>query len=162
MIVKDGNSLIAVYLAGGFFTEWQQKVIEACKDLPFWFLSPNKGWVEKAIIGPDATRLSQEVENKKEELDKAKRQSPWWHWDKLAIKNCDVLFLNCEDYKNFVGLRGTGDIFEAGMAWAQDKLVIFVNQVEHRYYRGIARNFLMFETLEEGIDCLKFGKWILR
>lgn len=146
---------LKVYLAGGFHTDWQEQVRRACEERApgcFVILNPKKSW--------DGT--VRETEEKKEADDKALGRSPWWPADKFAVvKSADIVFFNIEAYINPAKLRGTGDIFEAGMCYAADKLVVYVNQVDHRYYRGIARLFQINEaTLEAGIDALIKLAWL--
>lgn len=143
---------LRVYLCGGFHSDWQNEVREACKETPIHFINPKKNWVGG----------STKTEEERESSDKKLPQSIWWGWDKLAIQLSDIIFVNLEDYGREEGnLRGTGDIYEMGMAWAYDKLIICVNVVDHRYYRGIARNHFVFSTMEEGIKALKGVTWIV-
>jgi hypothetical protein len=143
---------ITVYLSGGFHTPWRKEIIEACKGLPIVFLDPLC-----KEVGPDGKwKNIHKLENEKEYEDKLINQSPYWYTDKLAVKNADITFVYFEDYGREEGkLRGTGDVFEAGMAFALDKLVICVNEVDHRYFRQLSRLFTTFDKLEEGIKYLK-------
>jgi len=148
---------LAVYLSGGFHTEWQNQVMEACKDLPIRFLNP----LEKET-DPKTKKWKNlpMTEEQKEERSKKSTQAPWWPQDKLAIKIADVIFVNMEDYRPKV--LGTGGVFEMGMAYMADKLVILVNKIEHRYYREYEHLFVSFKTLEEGIKFLKKCAWLKR
>jgi len=149
---ENMNHPLRVYLAGGFHTEWQEQVKAACEEKApgrFIFYNPKEGW-------EDSVRMSEED---KEIRDKEYKTSPWWPLDRYAIEHSDIIFFNIEDYRP--KLLGTGDIFEAGMCYAWSKLVIYVNQIQHRYYRGIARNFPNnFERLEDGIACLLRAAWL--
>ena len=96
------------------------------------------------------------TENEKEYDAKLEKQATYWYCDKLAIKIADIIFVYFEDYGREEGkLRGTGDVFEAGMAFMADKLVICVNEVQHRYFTGLEKLFITFSTLNEGIKFLK-------
>ena len=72
MIVKNGESLFGVYLAGAFHFNWAKQVMGACEGLPFFFINPMKGWTEKEIqllgnkieILPDMSGISLEIKDK--------------------------------------------------------------------------------------------------
>ena len=151
---------VCVYLSGGFHTQWRKEVMEACKGLPIRFLDP----LSKEVGKDGQWKNIHLTEEQKEEMDKKRVQSPWWGCDKLAFKIADIIFVNFEDYGREEGkLRGTGDVFEAGMGYMVDKLVIVVNQVEHRYFREFERLFTSYKTLEEGIAFLKEKcSWLTR
>jgi len=151
---------VCVYLSGGFHTQWRKEVMEACAGLPIRFLDP----LSKEVGKDGLWKNIHLTEHEKEERDKTRVQSPWWGCDKLAIKICDILFVNFEDYgRGEAELRGAGDVFEAGMGYMADKLVIVVNQVEHRYFREFERLFTSFKSLEEGIRFLKEKcSWLTR
>ena len=151
---------VCVYLSGGFHTQWRKKVMEACKGLPIRFLDP----LSKEVGKDGLWKNIHLTDHEKEERDKTRVQSPWWGCDKLAFKIADIIFVNFEDYGWEEGkLRGTGDVFEAGMGYMADKLVIVVNQVEHRYFREFERLFTSFRYLDEGIAFLKEKcSWLTR
>jgi len=149
------DSKLVVYLSGGFHSDWQKTVMDACKGLPIHFLNPleketdpeTKQWKNKPL-----------TEEQKEEQDKDRRQSPWWPMDKLAVEKADVVFCYLEDYRP--KLLGTGAVFELGMAYALNKLVIIVNKVDHRYYREFERLFTSYNTLFNAIEALKKCAWL--
>ena len=150
---------LCVYLSGGFHSDWQDVVMDACKNEPINFLNPLEK--EKKFIKEHGAEKWQNIdltEEEKEEKDKARRQSPWWYQDKLAIEKADIVFCYLEDYRP--KLLGTGTVFELGMAFALGKLVIVVNQIEHRYYREFERLFTSFPTLVEGVEHLKKCGWL--
>jgi nucleoside 2-deoxyribosyltransferase len=140
---------IRVYLAGGFHSAWAKRVQKECGDEDFTWMNPIVN------VTPGYLPLS---EQEKEERSKKQRQCPWWPQDRLAIQKSDIIFANLEDYRP--NLLGTGNIFELGMAYAWSKLVILVNQIEHRYYREFEHLFISFKTLGEGIEFLKKCYWL--
>lgn len=144
-----------VYLSGGFHSDWQYRVMKACGGEAIRFLNP----LEKEV-DPNTKkwRNLSLTEEEKEERDKKRLQSPWWYEDKLAIQKADVILCYLEDYRP--KLLGTGTVFELGMAFAQDKLVIIVNEIEHRYYREFERLFVSFKSLDGAIEHLKKLTWL--
>lgn len=146
---------LKVYLAGGFHRDWHTYVIRRCDDEApgvFIFLNPTVSWDRKVEM--------KKSEEEKEEEDRKKTQSVWWPPDKFCIRKADIVFIYFEDYRCPGGLRGTGDVFEAGMCYALDKFTIVVNEVEHRYFRSISRVFTNFKTLEEGVSHLIKCAWV--
>jgi nucleoside 2-deoxyribosyltransferase len=146
---------LEVYLSGGFHSDWQDRVMNACAGLEIDFLNPlsketdpkTLEWVNKPL-----------TEEQKEEMDKTRTQSPWWPMDRLAIEEADVVFVYLEDYRP--AMLGTGTVFEMGMAYALGKVVIIVNEIEHRYYREFTRIFSSYPTLDAGIEALKKCIWL--
>jgi uncharacterized protein YneR len=151
---------LCVYLSGGFHGNWRNKVIKACEGLPIRFLDPLAK--EKGTDGQ--WKNIHMTEDEKEYKSKLKTQATYWYCDKLAVKIADVVFVYFESYGFDAGkLRGTGDVFEAGMAFALDKLVIVVNEVDHRYFRELVKPFIEFSNLDEGIKFLKEQcSWLTR
>jgi nucleoside 2-deoxyribosyltransferase len=143
---------LKVYLCGGFHTRWQDTVEDACRADGFVFINPKLNWKR------DPSRTEEEAERSDKELT----TSPWWPFDRLSIDKADIVFAYLEEYTSTSGRRGTGDIFELGMAFALGKIVICVNEVDHRYYRGIARLFLTFPSLNEAIMCLKSFSYLTK
>ena len=145
---------LKVYLAGGFHTNWQdlvEAVLEERAPGCFIIMNPKKDWGDTPST----------PEEQKEASDKTLTHSPWWPPDKFAIEKADVVFFNVEDYGSPEKMRGTGDIFEAGIAYALGKLVVFVNQVDHRYYRQFERLFqINAKTLDMGIQKLLRLRWL--
>jgi hypothetical protein len=148
------NSLIKTYLAGGFYGDWHKYVINRCDDeVPgiFTFLNPIVPWIKD---GNDELISEEE----KEETDKKLTQSLWWPPDKFCVRMADIVFVYFRDYRP--KLLGVGEVFEIGMCFAWDKFTIVVNEVDHRYYRGVARMFPNFKTLKEGVDYLIHCAWV--
>jgi nucleoside 2-deoxyribosyltransferase len=145
---------IRVYLSGGFYGGWQKKVIEECGTEHFYFLNP----LEKNSDKKGEWRNANLSEEEKEEKDKVLKQSPWWFQDKLAVEKADIIFCYGRDYRP--KMIGPGYIFELGMAFALGKIVIYINEIEHRYYREYERIFISFKTLDEGIEYLKNCSWL--
>lgn len=146
---------VKVYLGGGFHTNWQERVMEACGQENFYFLNPLEKEKDPAT---NAWKNLPLTEEQKEARSKAQTQAPWWPADKLAVVKCDILFCYLEDYRP--KMLGTGMIFELGMAYALGKLVILINRVEHRYYREFEHLFVSFKSLDEGIEFLKKCSWL--
>jgi len=148
--------VVRVYLAGGFHTPWDLKVmtaVQAREPNKFFFLNPRSGWTEKS----SGIHLTDE---EKEVIDKAEDDFPtYWNVDALAVKSCDVMFANLEDYRP--KLMGPGVILELGMAYAFRIPAVVVNQVDHRYYRAISKLFDPARTLDEGIEKLLQYSWLV-
>lgn len=144
--------MITVYLSGGFHGNWRDRVMQACEGLPITFLDP----LAKEL-GPDGKwKNIHKTEDEKEYLEVKESQATFWYCDKLAVKKSDIIFVYFEDYGREEGkLRGTGDVFEAGMAFMLDKLVICVNEVDHRYFKMLEKLFISFHNLDDGIKYLK-------
>jgi nucleoside 2-deoxyribosyltransferase len=153
---KEGvkmNHEIRVYLAGGFHGDWHKYVISRCdEEAPgvFVFLNPLISWQKSGD--------EHKSEELKEAEDKDKTQSIWWPPDKYCVRVADIVFIYHQDYRPH--MLGTGEVFEAGMAYALDKFVICVNEIDHRYYRNISRVFPNFLTLKEGVDFLIGCAWV--
>jgi len=130
-----------VYLAGPFHSNWQKEVKEhfALRG-EFTFLDPRENWVNKTFKHP----------------------SEYWPWNIQAIKEADIVFVYVKDYETDV--FGCGHIFEMGVATALGKLVILVNEIDHRYFTqyDALPNVVYFTKLKEGINYLlvwkRFGK----
>lgn len=138
---------IGVYLCGGFYGNWDSRVIGAVDPDYFTFLNPRLGW--SGIGKPKRT----EEEREKEDL--LLTQSPWWPIDRLAIEKCSVVFCYLQYNTPVVGA-----IFELGMCYATGKPAIVVDEMNHRYYRGITRCFTRATNLEEGIEFLRNYAWL--
>lgn len=151
---------VCVYLSGGFHGNWRDRVMEDCKGMPIRFFDP----LAKEKNDDGLWKNIHMTEDEKEYESKLKTQSTYWYCDKLAVKIADITFVYFESYGFDEGkLRGTGDVFEAGMAFALDKLVIAVNEVDHRYFRELVKPFITFSTLDEGIKFLKEKcSWLMR
>lgn len=146
---------VTVYLSGGFHTDWQKRVMKACEGYPIRFLNPLE---KETDPNTKKWRNLPLTEEQKEERSKAARQAEWWLLDKEAVRRSTIIFCYLEDYRP--KLLGTGAIFELGMAYALDKFVILVNDIEHRYYREFEHLFVSFPTLEEGIKFLQKSSWL--
>jgi nucleoside 2-deoxyribosyltransferase len=138
-----------VYLSGGFQSEWQTKVIAGCGE-DFVFYNPKD---KSETYQKDLT------EEEKERQEKSQRPCHWWAWDIYAIRKADIVFVYQEDYRP--KLLGPGNILELGMAIALNKLIIFVNELDHRYFNQFSDlGFPTFKTLDEGIQYLKSCKFL--
>ena len=146
---------VRVYLAGGFHTDWQKRVIKECGFDDFYFLNPLEKETDNKTKQWKNISLTEE---EKEERSKLATQATYWFSDKLAVQKADIIFCYLEDYRP--KLLGTGMIFELGMAFALGKFVILINKIEHRYYREFEHLFTSFKTLEEGIEYLKKQSWL--
>lgn len=124
---------IRVYLAGGFHSGWQNKVIKACGTKHFIFYDPRKKWMRSEI-----------TEN---------HPSFYWPWNFQAIKKSEVVFAYTEDYRP--KLLGPAIVLEMGYAQGLGKLVIYVNDVRHKYYEQFYPLFPSFQSLDMGIKYLK-------
>ena len=143
-----------VYLSGGFHTDWQDRVMSECVDLPINFLNPLAK--EKGKDGK--WEHIHKTEEQREEESKKETQVPWCPMDKLAIEKADVIACYHEDYRP--KLLGTGTIFELGMAYALGKMVILCNCVDHRYYRQFELIFTRAADLEDLIAQLRKASWL--
>lgn len=143
---------IRVYLAGGFHTDWDIKVMASVQEKEpnkFFFLNPRRNW----ISGPNLT------EEEKEIKDKSSGFPTYWNVDVLAVKSSQVVFANLEDYRP--QLLGPGVMFELGLAYAYHIPTIVVNQIDHRYFRAIAKLFDPAKSLDEGVVKLLQYAWIV-
>jgi nucleoside 2-deoxyribosyltransferase len=123
-----------VYLAGGFRSNWQRKVIDSFNDNEkISFFNPKE----------HGLRNSDE----------------YYFWDTLHLEQCDIVFAYLEQ-SNPLAL---GLIFELGYARGIHKKVILVDEKSTNKDSDYARQFrfaresvdVAFDTLEEGIIFLK-------
>lgn len=131
--------LVRVYLCGGFHSDWHEKVIDGIQedgfDTFFRFYNPKN----KALVRPQE----------------------YWPWDLQAIRKSDIVFTCFEKWME--KRHGAGAIAEFGYGVGQGKLVILVNEIEHRYFTQLQYwpGIVYFNKLEEGITYLK-QCWSLR
>jgi nucleoside 2-deoxyribosyltransferase len=118
-----------VYLAGGFSSDWREKVKSLYLGFNFEFFDPK--------LKPD------------------KHWSEYGTWDVHFIKQCDILFA----YMEKTNPSGYGLAAEIGYAKALNKTVIFVLEPGHekdRYFQFLKQfTDVVYETLDEGIEYLK-------
>jgi nucleoside 2-deoxyribosyltransferase len=121
-----------VYLAGGFRSDWQQRVIDEC-DEGFTFFNPKEHGLEKSV--------------------------DWYStWDLHHVKNADIVFA----YMERDNPSGYGLSLEVGYARAFGKTIILVDEKSahsptfDRYFKIVrfASN-VVFDNLNEGICYLK-------
>ena len=122
-----------VYLAGGFRTNWQKKVIENCGDHIFTFFNPREHGLEKAT-------------------------AMYTTWDLHHVKQADILF----GYMEHDNPSGYGLSLEVGFAKALSKTIILVDEKSKRNkkfsrYYGIVRESadIVVENFEEGLEVLR-------
>ena len=123
-----------VYLAGGFRSNWQKRVIDSFQqhDGIITFYNPKEHGL--------------------------KNSDQYYFWDTIHIEQCDVVFAFLEE-SNPLAL---GLIFELGYARGLNKKVILVDQKSNKN-TDYAKQFrfaresvdVAFSNLEEGIDFLK-------
>lgn len=121
-----------VYLAGGFRSNWQKKVIDAC-DNAFIFFNPSEHGLE---INPNH----------------------YTTWDLFHVKECNILFV----YMEKTNPSGYGLSLEIGYAKALGKTIILVdeksstNQSFERYFKIVqVSSNVVFCSLNEGIKFLQ-------
>jgi len=117
-----------VYLAGGFRSGWQDKVIEK--------------------IGEDrVTWLDPRTHGLKDE-------AAYTEWDLDAIERSDIVFGFMEEDNP----SGAGLALELGYAYAFEKFVIFLDQTNkaHKRYWGMARSVsnVVCQDLDQAIEVL--------
>ena len=125
-----------IYLAGGFHSGWQEKVIDSCPKHTFYNPADkepgNVRW-EINFIGA---------------------------WDLHHIRRCDLVFVNMER----TNPSGIGLAVEAGYAYGIGKTVILVLEPNHETMKDKYLAFLTkcahitFGTLDDGIEFLKTFK----
>ena len=122
-----------VYLAGGFSSNWQKKVLDSfIKNDTITFFNPREHGL--------------------------KNSDHYYFWDTLNLEQCDVVFAYLEE-SNPLAL---GLIFELGYARGLHKKVILVDEKSNKN-TDYAKQFrfaresvdVAFETLDEGIMFLK-------
>ncbi len=120
-----------VYLAGGFRTNWQEKVSNACGDALLIF-NPREHGLEV-----DSTQYTA--------------------WDLFHVKHCDIFF----GYMEATNPSGLGLCLELGYAKALGKTTVLIDEKSlkdasfARYFK-MARDAsdVVFENLEDGIKFL--------
>lgn len=120
-----------VYLAGGFRTNWQNKVIEAYGEL-FLFFNPRMHGLE--------------IDSKQ-----------YTTWDLFHVKQCDIFFA----YMEYTNPSGFGLSIELGYAKALGKTIILVDEKSSqeesfaRYFKIVREaSDVVFDNLDEGIKFL--------
>ena len=125
-----------IYLAGGFHSGWQAKVIEAC---------PNHTYYNPADKEPSNVRW---------EVNK------FGAWDLHHIRKSDLIFANMER----TNPGGIGLATEVGYAYGIGSTVILVLEPNHETMKDRYLVFLTecahmaFDNLEDGIEFLKAFK----
>tara|TARA_R110002111_G_scaffold257081_1_gene325052 strand:- start:3339 stop:3731 length:393 start_codon:yes stop_codon:yes gene_type:complete len=121
-----------VYLAGGFKTDWQERVIKNFKDKNITFFNPK--------------------------LHNLLATEEYTLWDTHFVKECDILFAFMEK----TNPSGYGLAFEVGIAKALNKTIILVdeksveNETFSRYFDIIRfSSGVSFNKLQDGIEYLK-------
>lgn len=125
--------MIQVYLAGGFKTNWQEKVINSFEKRD-----------EFNFANPKSHGLS--------------RSDQYYLWDTLHLEKCDIVLA----YLEKTNPLALGLIFELGYARGLRKKVILVDE-KTRHDSEYAKQFrfaresvdVIFEDLEEAISYLK-------
>jgi len=132
--MDESAQVVRVYLCGGFHSNWH-------------------GVVEKGI-GTDFFR----VYNPKDK--EMVHPEEYWPWDLAAIRKSDIVFAYFEKWCK--EKCGAGAIGEFGYAVGQNKLVILVNEVNHRYFTQLKNwpNVVYFEKLGDGIAYLRQCRWL--
>jgi nucleoside 2-deoxyribosyltransferase len=120
-----------VYLAGGFRTNWQNKVIEACGE-SFMFFNPREHELE--------------IDSKQ-----------YTTWDLFHVKHCDILFA----YMEATNPSGLGLCLEVGYAKALGKTVVLIDEKSSndeafaKYFKIVRESSdVLFSKLEDGIRFL--------
>jgi len=128
----DKTNVVRVYLCGGFHSTWQEQVERGVSSVEHLF----------------------QFYNPKEDHDFAYPEE-YWPWDLLAIRKSDIVFACFEKW--MANRCGAGAISEFGYAVGQGKLVILVNEIDHRYFTQLKHwpNVVYYEKLEEGIRYLR-------
>ena len=134
--MDENAQVVRVYLCGGFHSNWHEQVergVSAVKYL-FRFYNPK----DKEMVRPEE----------------------YWPWDLQAIRKSDIVFAYFEKWCK--EKCGAGAISEFGYAVGQNKLVILVNEVDHRYFTQLKYwpNVVYFEKLEDGIAYLRQCRWL--
>ena len=133
MVEHKFRHVVRVYLCGGFHSNWHEQVERGVTEF-FQFYNPK----DKEMSRPEE----------------------YWPWDLQAIRKCDIVFAYFEKWCK--EKCGAGAIAEFGYAVGQNKLVILVNEVDHRYFTQLKHwpNVVYFEKLEEGIRYLRQCRWL--
>jgi nucleoside 2-deoxyribosyltransferase len=120
-----------VYLAGGFKTNWQSKVIEGSGDSLIFFNPREHG------------------------LEADSKQ--YTAWDIFHVKKCDILFA----YMESTNPSGYGLCLELGYAKALGKMIILVDEKSSKddsfakYFKmAWESSDVVFENIDEGIKFL--------
>jgi len=128
----DKTNVVRVYLCGGFHSTWHDQVEKGINSVEhlFQFYNPKE---DKNFTRPEE----------------------YWPWDLLAIRKSDIVFTCFEEW--MANKCGAGAIAEFGYAVGQGKLVILINEIDHRYFTQLKYwpNVVYFEELEEGIRYLR-------
>lgn len=121
-----------VYLAGGFRSNWQKKVITNC-DNAFIFFNPREHGLEKAV-------------------------SMYTTWDLHHVKQSDILF----GFMEKDNPSGYGLSLEVGYAKALSKTIILIDEKSkndktfERYFDIVRESSnIVLDSFEEGIEVLK-------
>lgn len=125
--------MIKVYLAGGFHTNWQEKVIESLKDKR-----------EISFSNPKDHGLL--------------KSNQYYLWDTLHLEKCDIVLA----YLEKTNPLALGLIFELGYARGLGKKVVLVDE-KSEYDSEYAKQFkfakesvdIILEDLEEAIKFLE-------
>lgn len=121
--------MIKVFLAGGMVSNWQDEIINAFRD-------------EKGIIFYDPRSTS----------DIREIDSYIWCLDKIHDSSVVLVYMESEN------IGGYNTMFEAGIAAAEDKTIIFINRDNNRRdLFGMLSLFadMQFSTIERAITVLK-------
>lgn len=120
-----------VYLAGGMRTGWQQTVIQACPHHQFINPCDRNGVV----------------------LD---QPSDYTAWDLAAVQRSEIVF----GYMEASNPSGVGLASECGYGRGLNKLIVFVDESNNRYFRFLQQLAdVHYPSLAEGIEFLKSVTW---
>lgn len=125
-----------VYLAGGFKSDWADKVKGSNNN--FDFINP------KEMEYKEGKRISMNV-------------NEYGNWDLHFIKQCDIVFV----YVERTNTSCIGLCCEAGFAKGLGKTVITVLEPNHETIKDTNLSFItqvsdiVFETFEDGVEYLK-------
>lgn len=142
----------SVYLAGGFRSDWQEKVIKSFSSVVEGIDYDNR---IISFYNPKTKTINNDLKVQ-EKINKIFANSKnYVNWDLQAIDNSEVVFAYIERSNPAVGV-----MFEIGYAIAKGIKVILVIEENHelfkdRYFDILReRSFYNVTTLEDGILCL--------
>jgi len=163
--------MIKVYLAGGFRTDWQERVKTALGSV-YGLEEARSGYYEqdpnstggRFVDHPRKTILIEHssfkfYDPKEKEYINGERKNlslqDYVTWDLYHIKKSDIVFVYIERTN-----PGVGSIAELGYARGLGKTIIAVIEKEHEHIEDRYIDFIrpmcdvVFDTLQEGIDYL--------